>query len=351
MHPADEAQKFTRRHDLALGLGLRACLSRRKARSIRPTAILTSFTPTRAGPLATARIFFSGNPQTAAQAGVPPSGFMVPALPDQGQAAMTDSTGPGSHILFQDFVVPAGITAATLHFERFIGNRAGSFFTPATLNFTGVPNQQARIDIIPTAANPFSVAATDVLLNIFKSTGRLISGYTTQTVDLTSFLAAHAGETLRLRFAEVDNQGSFQFGVDDIVLAVNSSPGGAAVPGRGRTNAGQPPLAPPVFGHGGTLPRDPSETGTALALPPLRFPYPLLPSASDLDQFFRSTIHTCEERFCTHHPSEQGELIGAGQWHDEMLAKIFGKDGSPVEQYLVGGFWATRSRRPTSIAS
>jgi hypothetical protein len=46
----------------------------------------------------------------------------------------------------------------------------------------------------------------------------LVSGYTPLAFDLTALLAAHEGETLRLRFAEVDNQFFFQMGVDDVSL-------------------------------------------------------------------------------------------------------------------------------------
>jgi len=85
---------------------------------------------------------------------------------------MTDALGPGAHVLYQDFTVPtAPIGIGTLMFELFIGNRAGTFFSPATLDFsTPALNQQARVDIL---------------------------------------LA------LRLRFAETDNVFSFQLGVDD----------------------------------------------------------------------------------------------------------------------------------------
>jgi hypothetical protein len=162
----------------------------------------------------------------------PASGFSVPAPPGPTHAAMTDQVGPGTHVLYQDFTVPAGVSAATLTFDRFIGNRAGAFFSPNTLDFNVSPNQQARVDIITTTANPFSVAPGDVLLNLFQTHpgDPLVSGYTTQTNDLTAFLAAHAGETLRLRFAEVDNQLFFQFGVDRVNLDVTAG-GGVPEPG------------------------------------------------------------------------------------------------------------------------
>src|SRR4029450_12300217 len=100
----------------------------------------------------------------------PVNGDPVPAPPGGTNAAMTDAAGPGAHVLFQDFVVTPGI--ATLSFALFIGNRASLFATPAlaTLDFsTPALNQQARVDILIGGTNPFSVAATDVLLNLFQT--------------------------------------------------------------------------------------------------------------------------------------------------------------------------------------
>ena len=70
---------------------------------------------------------------------------------------MTDQFGPGSHVLYQDFVVPADVTSASLSFDYFINNLNGTFVTPNTLDFTpAVANQQTRVDVITTSANPFA---------------------------------------------------------------------------------------------------------------------------------------------------------------------------------------------------
>jgi glucose/arabinose dehydrogenase len=147
----------------------------------------------------------------------PVNGDVVPAPPEGTKAAMTDAEGPGSHVLYQDFVATAG--SAALSFALFIGNRATDFFTPASLDFsTPTLNQQARVDILKSTADPFSVAAADVLLNLYQTNigDPLISGYNTITTDITALLAAHPLETLRLRFAETDNVFTFQLGVDNV---------------------------------------------------------------------------------------------------------------------------------------
>ena len=163
------------------------------------------------------------------QSGVlsPENGDPVPAPPGGEYAAMTDAFGPGSHALYQDFVV--GASSATLQFDLFIGNRWDEFYTadPATvgLDFSTVAlNQQARVDILRGSADPFSVAASDVLLNLYQTSpgDASVSGYNTFTFDLSALFAANPGETLRLRFAETDNVLQFQFGVDNVSLETRS---------------------------------------------------------------------------------------------------------------------------------
>ena len=141
-------------------------------------------------------------------------GFDVPAPTAGAHAAMTDQPGPGTHILYQDVSIPAG---ASLSFDRLIVNRAGGFSTPPSLSFTVVPNQQARVDIMTTGSSVTSVT-TGVISNLYQTAvgDPLISGYTSQTTSLASL----AGQTVRLRFSEVDNQLYFNVGIDNVSLRV-----------------------------------------------------------------------------------------------------------------------------------
>ncbi len=136
---------------------------------------------------------------------------------------MTDAQGPGSHVLYQDFTVPLTLNVATLRFDLYINNHANAFFSPASLDFS-LPalNQQLRVDIVTTSADPFSVGVADVLMNLYQTMpgDPLVSGYTTVTADLTALLSTHLGETLRLRFAEVDNVNFMNAGVDRVSLIV-----------------------------------------------------------------------------------------------------------------------------------
>lgn len=155
----------------------------------------------------------------------PSNNFGVAAPPEGSFAAMTDQSGPGGHVLYQDFFVPLALNSATLSFDRYINNRNNTFFSPDTLSTGDGPNQQARIDILTSGSDPFSVAGSDVLMNLFQTQpgDPSVFGYTFQQTDISSLLMAHQGQTLRLRFAEADNQLYFNFGVDKVSLITTSN--------------------------------------------------------------------------------------------------------------------------------
>lgn len=149
----------------------------------------------------------------------PINGITVPAPPQGTHAAMTDSTGPGSHALYQSFTVTPGSTAI-LSFDLFAGSQAGIFTpTPESLDFNAIPNQQARVDILAgatTVANAFSL--TSVVDNVFDPSVAT-SSYTPYSFDITS--AVGAGGTFTLRFAEVDNLAIFNLGVDNVSIVTS----------------------------------------------------------------------------------------------------------------------------------
>jgi hypothetical protein len=138
--------------------------------------------------------------------------------------------GPYAHILYQDFLVDS--ISGLLSFDLFLGNRSDRFVTASPgavgLDFsTPALNQQVRVDIVKTtAADPFSVAAADVLRNLFQTSAGdpLVSGYTTLTFDLSALFASTLGQTVRLRFAETDNLGPLQAGVDNVALRAVPEP-------------------------------------------------------------------------------------------------------------------------------
>jgi hypothetical protein len=140
------------------------------------------------------------------------SGSFISAPPEGTFAATSDQTGPGSHILYQDLILGPG--AQLLHLFVYYDNQAGFFATPPTLDYNVFPNQQYRIDIMNPAAPVDSVAASDVLADVFHTSegDPPFLPPTPMEFDLTPF----AGTTVRLRFAEVDNQFFFQASTDAV---------------------------------------------------------------------------------------------------------------------------------------
>jgi len=177
----------------------------------------------------------------------PANGTAVPAPPGGSTAAMSDAQGPGSHVLYQTFMVTAPVPQTVVSFDLFIGNRAAAFSTPSNLDFaTPTLNQQARVDILTGGADPFSVSAADVLMNLFQTTSgnALVSGYSHYASDITALLNSHLNTPLTLRFAETDNVFTFQFGVDNVGIQEAASSmwllmaGGLFVVARIRQRAG-----------------------------------------------------------------------------------------------------------------
>jgi hypothetical protein len=166
-----------------------------------------------------------GNGSWSVQSGTqsPLSNSSVPQPPELRQAAMTDQSGPGSHILYQDITLPFAPTS--LRFELFLGNRgtAWNIPSPETLDYTISPNQQVRVDIMdPTAPvddvgagvlrNIFITAPGDPLVTTAPGDPQMTPVYRTIVADLSAF----AGKRIRLRFAEVDNQLFLQMGIDNV---------------------------------------------------------------------------------------------------------------------------------------
>ena len=154
----------------------------------------------------------------------PMSGFVVPPPPEPTHAAMTDQDRPGSHVLFQDFLVPVSLTSATLSFDRFIGNRDTDFFTPPSLDYTVSPNQQARVDIlIGTPSSEFSVGAADILATAEQGAIKALAVF---GIDLvTAFGQEKADKALSnadIIVFDTDHTGTTEYA--DVLLPIGTAP-------------------------------------------------------------------------------------------------------------------------------
>ena len=149
------------------------------------------------------------------------SGATVAAPPQGAQAAMTNMTFVGSHVLYRCAVLSSG----TISFQLYINNLNVIFVSPATLDYTTVANQQFRADLVTKAgiqANPFTVAGGDILLNLYQTLpgDPAVSGYSPVSGDASAFI----GQNVCLRFAVADNQFFFHAGVDDVQFNTTPKP-------------------------------------------------------------------------------------------------------------------------------
>jgi CubicO group peptidase (beta-lactamase class C family) len=132
--------------------------------------------------------------------------------PPQGRfAAVSDTNGPGTRILYRDVRLDGRFVLRLTVFYAGVGGLS----SPQTLAYDEPgANQQFRIDLVAPSAPIDSVAHGDVLVNIFKTAPGDPDRGEPNTVSAD--LSRWAGRTVRLRLAVTDNGGPLRAGVDDI---------------------------------------------------------------------------------------------------------------------------------------
>jgi hypothetical protein len=152
----------------------------------------------------------------------PLSDFPVVAPPQGDFAVVADQGGPGRRILYQDVALPAGATKIQLSLLLYYRTQV-PIVEQDNLDFSGPPpaNEQYRIDVMKPSAPLDSVAAGDILTSVFNTpTGSVMTvAPTERVVDLTPY----AGQTVRLRLAEADNEGVFNASVDAISITAHTN--------------------------------------------------------------------------------------------------------------------------------
>ena len=144
----------------------------------------------------------------------PVSTHPIPAPPHGTYAAISDEMSASSHIIYQDIALERGYSQKLSLIAYYTSYAPIS--DPSSLDPTLIGNQQYRIDVMKPSAPVNSVNPSDILLNVFRtrSGDPLTLSPTTLNADLTPF----AGQTVRLRIADVDNVNFLNSGVDAISL-------------------------------------------------------------------------------------------------------------------------------------
>jgi len=143
--------------------------------------------------------------------------------------AVSDDSGPGAHVLLQNFNVSPDPRNVILTFDMFVNdwNGAGALnaddvFDPNQLNGMGslIPTQFASVDLLAGTASDLT-SDLGLLDNLylgetgFSETG-LPNAYQQFSFNITSFV--QAGGTYRIRFGDVDNQFTINQGVDNVSI-------------------------------------------------------------------------------------------------------------------------------------
>jgi CubicO group peptidase (beta-lactamase class C family) len=137
--------------------------------------------------------------------------FDLPNPPQGKFAAVTDTNGPGTRILYRDVELDGRLRLQLSVFYAGVGG----FSSPQSLAYDepGV-NEQFRIDLVAPSAPIDSVAHGDVLVSVFKTSAGDPDRREPSAVSVD--LSRWAGRTVRLRLAATDNSGPLRAGVDDI---------------------------------------------------------------------------------------------------------------------------------------
>jgi CubicO group peptidase (beta-lactamase class C family) len=138
--------------------------------------------------------------------------FRVADPPQGTHAAVADTNGPGTRILYRDVRLDGRFK---LHITVFYAGAVPFTSLPTLAHDVVEANQQFRVDLVRPAAPIDSVAKRDVLLTVFHTTtdewplGR-------EPSQLVVDVSRLAGQTVRLRLAATDNRGPLRAAVDDI---------------------------------------------------------------------------------------------------------------------------------------
>jgi hypothetical protein len=145
----------------------------------------------------------------------PLTGHPIPAPPEGTHAVISDQKAPSSNILYQDVTLgrkQRHILSLYVYYTSY-----APLASPPSLDYTyGSPNQQYRIDLMKPTAPLMSVASTDILKTVFATSPSSPASMSPTLMSLN--ISSLAGDTVRLRIAQVDNSFYLNAGVDDVMI-------------------------------------------------------------------------------------------------------------------------------------
>lgn len=148
----------------------------------------------------------------------------IPAPAGGARAAVTDQNEASTSVLYQDVVLEPGQTH-TLKYDYFFLNMSVDLWeipSPDSFSFQTPDNQQFAIDVTTTAASPMTTNPAEILASSRRAavTDPSAIDWTTATIDLTPL----AGQTVRFRYVNVNNQSPLFTGLDNVSITSVATP-------------------------------------------------------------------------------------------------------------------------------
>ena len=146
--------------------------------------------------------------------------FNMPDPPQGKFAAVSDTAGPGSRLIYRDIKLEGPLmlelTIFYVNGTDGLSGYSSRFATPRTLSINAGPNQQFRVDLLSATAPADSMAEKDVLATVFETKPDAASAR--RPLPVRFDLSPWTGKTVRLRIATADNQGPLRAGFDNVRL-------------------------------------------------------------------------------------------------------------------------------------
>jgi hypothetical protein len=144
--------------------------------------------------------------------------------------ALADEEEPDSMVLYQDVALTPGVPHQLSLELNYVTDASIAIPEPDTLNANGTdeeggdeqPNQQVRVDVLKPGSPVRSLAPSDILETVFATSEGDPSGL--DWTPLSADLSAFGGQTVRIRIADVNNQGNLLVGVDDVSISGEKAP-------------------------------------------------------------------------------------------------------------------------------
>ena len=162
----------------------------------------------------------NGTVEVTSNSTAPIGGQTVPA-PSEGQFhALTGQSGPGAYAVSQLITLADVYSSLILTFDLFASTNA-NFVDAGNLDHTGGPNQHVRVDLLVAGSDGFDVGNVIASILVPFIDGQFPGAYTSYSFDLLPLLGN--ATSFVLRFGQVDNQGHFSMGIDNVSLLAENS--------------------------------------------------------------------------------------------------------------------------------